>query len=216
MAFPTAVNDQITDSVTQANVKVVGDAPAIATSNFYIATSQALSNAAHNATTQQQQAYVTSQAALTTGINTLYSLDTASSAMTAAQLMQRSSRAVVGSTPRTKRAVTAEHVIGFIHTLLDSPQGRAQLKEAVRQAQESTVNSDTEANLKTVQTTLERAIREALDAGVTKQTVCYTLHQVAHDLNINMTYPALDAPDLSVPMIEEYYEAMIAAYQAEG
>ena len=27
MAFPTAVNDQITDSVTQANVKVLGDAP---------------------------------------------------------------------------------------------------------------------------------------------------------------------------------------------
>lgn len=28
MAFPTAVNDQITDAVTQANVKVLGDAPA--------------------------------------------------------------------------------------------------------------------------------------------------------------------------------------------
>ena len=28
MAFPTAVNSQITDAVTQANVKVLGDAPA--------------------------------------------------------------------------------------------------------------------------------------------------------------------------------------------
>ncbi|WP_295367175.1 RebB family R body protein, partial [uncultured Stenotrophomonas sp.] len=30
MAFPTAVNDQITDSVTQANTRVLGDAPAVA------------------------------------------------------------------------------------------------------------------------------------------------------------------------------------------
>ncbi|TWB82404.1 RebB family R body protein [Nitrospirillum amazonense] len=30
MAFPTAVNSQITDSVTQANTKVVGEAPAMA------------------------------------------------------------------------------------------------------------------------------------------------------------------------------------------
>ena len=28
MSFPTAVNDQITDAVTQSNVKVVGEAPA--------------------------------------------------------------------------------------------------------------------------------------------------------------------------------------------
>ena len=31
MAFPTAVNSQVTDSVTQANTKVLGDSPAIAT-----------------------------------------------------------------------------------------------------------------------------------------------------------------------------------------
>ncbi|HEX8697647.1 MAG TPA: RebB family R body protein, partial [Myxococcaceae bacterium] len=47
MAFPTAVNDQITDAVTQANVKVLGDAPGIALGNLYQATSQALSIAAH-------------------------------------------------------------------------------------------------------------------------------------------------------------------------
>ncbi len=78
MAFPTAVNDQITDSVTQANVKVLGDAPAIAMGNLYQATAQALSNAAHNATNAQQQSYVTAQAATTMGVATLYSLDTAS------------------------------------------------------------------------------------------------------------------------------------------
>ena len=45
MAFPTSVNSQITDSVTQANVKVLGDAPAIAMGNLYQATAQSIANA---------------------------------------------------------------------------------------------------------------------------------------------------------------------------
>ncbi len=77
MAFPTSVNDQITDAVTQANTKVLGDAPAIAIGNLYQATAQALANAAHNATDNQQQSYVTMQAATTQGVATLYTLDTA-------------------------------------------------------------------------------------------------------------------------------------------
>jgi len=78
MAFPTAVNSQITDSVTQANVQVLGDAPAVAMGNLFQATAQAMANAAHNATTAQQQANVAAQAATTMGVALLYSLDTAS------------------------------------------------------------------------------------------------------------------------------------------
>lgn len=78
MAFPTYVNDQITDSVTQANVQVLGVAPAQSMGNLFQATSQALGNAAHNATTAQQQTAVTAQAATTMGVATLYSIDTAS------------------------------------------------------------------------------------------------------------------------------------------
>jgi hypothetical protein len=48
-AFPTPVNPQITDSVTQVNTKVLGDAPGMAMGNLYQSTGQALSNAAHNA-----------------------------------------------------------------------------------------------------------------------------------------------------------------------
>jgi hypothetical protein len=76
MAFPTAVNDQITDSVSQANVKVLADAPAMALANLYQATSQALANAAHNATTAQQQTNISAQAATVMGVATLYSVDT--------------------------------------------------------------------------------------------------------------------------------------------
>jgi hypothetical protein len=78
MAFPTAMNSQITDSVTQANVKVLGDAPAVAMGNLYVSTSQALSNAAHNATSNQQQSYVTMQASTTQAVATLLSVDTSS------------------------------------------------------------------------------------------------------------------------------------------
>ena len=86
MAFPTAVNSQITDSITQANTKVLGDAPAVAGGNLFIATSQALSNAAHNATNNQQQSYVTMQAATTQGVATLYAIDTASTGVATSQI----------------------------------------------------------------------------------------------------------------------------------
>ena len=81
MAYPTHVNSEITDSITQVNTKVLGDTPAIAMGNFFIATSQALSNAAHNATNNQQQSYVTMQASTTQGVSTLLSIDTASAGM---------------------------------------------------------------------------------------------------------------------------------------
>lgn len=72
-----SVNEQITDAVTQTNIKVLGDAPAMAMGNLFQATSQALSNAAHNATNSQQQSNITAQAATTMGVSTLYSIDTA-------------------------------------------------------------------------------------------------------------------------------------------
>lgn len=77
MAFPTAVNSQITDAATQANVEVLAVAPSVAMGNLYQATAQALANAAHNASSAQQQTNVILQASTTMGVATLYSLDTA-------------------------------------------------------------------------------------------------------------------------------------------
>ncbi len=88
MAFPTSVNSQITDSVTQANTKVLGDSPAMAMGNFYVATSQALSTAAHNASFAQQQSWVSMQAATTMGVSNLYSVDTASTAKATQEIYQ--------------------------------------------------------------------------------------------------------------------------------
>ncbi|WP_417482688.1 RebB family R body protein [Maricaulis sp.] len=77
-AYNQQVNPQVTDSVTQPNVEVVGEAPAMSQGNLYQEESQALSNAAHSATTAQQQTNVTAQAATTMGVPTLDSVDTAS------------------------------------------------------------------------------------------------------------------------------------------
>jgi hypothetical protein len=77
MAHPTAVNSQITDSITQANTKVLGDAPAMGMGNLFIATSQALSNSAQNATFAQNQGWTTMQTATTQGVAGLLTLDTA-------------------------------------------------------------------------------------------------------------------------------------------
>jgi hypothetical protein len=62
------VNDQITDAVTQANVKVVANSPAQAMGQLYQATAVALGNAAHNAVAAQQQAQIAAQAATTQGV----------------------------------------------------------------------------------------------------------------------------------------------------
>jgi len=86
MAFPTAINNQITDSITQVNTKVLGDAPAIGMGNLFIATGQALSNAAHNATNNQQQSYVTMQASTTQGVATLLTIDTGSTGYATASI----------------------------------------------------------------------------------------------------------------------------------
>ena len=71
-----------------ANVKVLGDAPAMAMGNLFAATSQALSNAAHNAVDAQQQAYITMQAATTQGVATLYGIDTASTGVATAHIYE--------------------------------------------------------------------------------------------------------------------------------
>ncbi|MQA41402.1 RebB family R body protein [Rugamonas aquatica] len=87
MAFPTSVNSQITDSVSQVNTSVLGDSPAVALGNLFVATGQALSNAAHNATNAQQQSYVTMQATTTQSVATMLSIDTASDGVATARVL---------------------------------------------------------------------------------------------------------------------------------
>jgi hypothetical protein len=62
MAIPTAVNGQITDAVTQTNVKVVGEAPALALGTVYQSLAHAAGIAMENAAANQQAANTLGQA----------------------------------------------------------------------------------------------------------------------------------------------------------
>ena len=55
MAFPTSVNDQITDSVTQTNVKVSGESPAEAMANQYQNESESTEATAQNASSSDEE-----------------------------------------------------------------------------------------------------------------------------------------------------------------
>jgi len=63
MAIPTAVNGQITDAVTQANLTVIGNAPALTAMAMLNSQAQASGLAMLNAVNAQQQLNVSAQTA---------------------------------------------------------------------------------------------------------------------------------------------------------
>ena len=81
--MPTSINEQITDSVTQVNTKVLGDAPAIAMGSIYESLAHAIGVLMENAVSQQNQQSITAQAATTQGVAQIFAIDTASSAKVA-------------------------------------------------------------------------------------------------------------------------------------
>ena len=81
MATPTAVNDQITDAVTQSNVKVLAEAPAMSLGHVFQTMAQSTGLSFQNAVTAQQQLNMAAQAATVQGVSLLYSLATAADAV---------------------------------------------------------------------------------------------------------------------------------------
>lgn len=69
------VNPQITDAITQANVKNLGDAPGFAMATVYQTLAQATGLAMQNAVTTQQQMNTLNTAVTTQGVNSLNVLD---------------------------------------------------------------------------------------------------------------------------------------------
>ncbi|WP_160138613.1 RebB family R body protein [Chryseobacterium sp. c4a] len=82
------VNEQITDAVTQANVKVIGESPAMALSNVYQSAAHSTGIMFQNAVTNQNQQNILGQAATTQGILQIYSLDTVSDAVSIAKILR--------------------------------------------------------------------------------------------------------------------------------
>ncbi|MFY7813891.1 MAG: RebB family R body protein [Chryseobacterium taeanense] len=83
----TKVNEQITDSVTQSNVKVVGEAPAMALANVYQTAAHSTGLMFENAVNAQNQQNILAQAAANQGIMQIYSIDTISDAIAIAKML---------------------------------------------------------------------------------------------------------------------------------
>ena len=195
MSMPTPVNGQITDAVTQANVKVLGDAPAQAMGAIYQTMSHAYTNAQLQGMYAQQQANATYQAATTMGVTTLYSVDPYAVAV------------------HMRVPVTAETVQGHLHSRIGTPQGKKEIAAAVKQANEAlNPTKQGDADLRAV---LVDAIGLGLDAGLSKQHICYLLHEVADNHNISLLYPFnTQGEPITADDVSRYYTAIIAAHQA--
>jgi len=86
MAIPTAVNGQITDSVTQTNISVLGSAPAVAMSSLYTTMAHSMGILYQNSTMAQQQASISSQAATNLGVIQMYNVNTMTGATATAKI----------------------------------------------------------------------------------------------------------------------------------
>ena len=91
------VSSQVTDAVTQANVKVLAESPAMALSNLYQTVSQSLSLSAQNAVTAQQQSNIVHQTTTTQGVSLLYSIDTATLGSASAKALRADTPDVLAS-----------------------------------------------------------------------------------------------------------------------
>jgi Killing trait len=80
MAGSTAVNDQITDAVTQSNVTVLAGAPAQAMASIYQVMAQAVGLSMQNAVTRQQNMNTIDTSVTTQGVNLIYSIPVAAGA----------------------------------------------------------------------------------------------------------------------------------------
>jgi len=75
MAYPTPVNGQITDAVTQGNVKVVAEAPAQAMGVLYQTMGNSVTTAMANGLSKQDIAIAMHELAGKAGVSILYPYD---------------------------------------------------------------------------------------------------------------------------------------------
>lgn len=80
------VSEQVTDSVTQVNTKLLGEAPAQAMGTLYQTAAAAAGIALQNAVHAQNNQNAINNAATTEGVNLLYTSPTAASAAAATKI----------------------------------------------------------------------------------------------------------------------------------
>lgn len=87
----STVSSQITDAVTQSNVKVVGEAPAMAMGSIYQTMAHSTGLMFENSVNAQNQQNILAQTATTQGVMQIYSMDTISDAIAIAKMLTASS-----------------------------------------------------------------------------------------------------------------------------
>ena len=86
----STVSTQITDAVTQSNVKVVAESPAVALSSVYQTAAHSTGLMFENSVNAQNQQNILAQTATTQGVMQIYSLDTIADAIAIARMLQAS------------------------------------------------------------------------------------------------------------------------------
>ncbi|WP_395679321.1 RebB family R body protein [Inquilinus sp.] len=109
MADPVTVNPMVTDAVTQSNVKVVGEAPAMAMGMLFQTMAHSTGILFENAVAAQQQQNTLSQAAANQGVMQIYSLDTT---------------AVAGATEKVGQTGVADNLTSLLTVLQSLGGGR--------------------------------------------------------------------------------------------
>lgn len=148
MAFPTAVNSQITDAVTQSNVKVVGEAPALAMGSIYQTLAHSTGILYANAVAAQQQMNTLAQAATNQGVIQIYSIDTTTTG---------------GATDKVAQTGLTDNLTSLL-TVLNAFRGEraSTVPEAMQAAADSSATEDTEAGLHEAYEGLAEAIQSAV------------------------------------------------------
>lgn len=156
MAFPTAVNSQITDAVTQSNVKVVGEAPAFAMSAIYQSLAHSTGILYANAVAAQQQMNTLAQAASNQGVMQIYSIDTTAAA---------------GATDKVAQTGVADNLTSLL-TVLNAFKSPLAKTDAVQATQADTDQAETAEGDAAV-TAAESSPKDGYDgiAGAVKDAV---------------------------------------------
>ena len=201
MADTTAVNAQITDAVTQSNVKVVADAPAHAMGSLYQTLAHSTGILFENAVAAQQQQNVSAQAATNQGIIQIYNVDTAATGT--------ATRNILSSSPEALQARTLQAAAATKSASAASSDGvNAQIEAAIKLANDSTLGHAGD---------VAHAIRTTADAmAAALQTVSKALHDdLMRTLRMAATAACLEGM-LRDPSKAAEYEAVLQVVKRLG
>jgi hypothetical protein len=214
MAFPTAVNSQITDAITQSNLKVIAESPAFAMSAIYQAIAQSTGTLFENAVAAQQQQSVLAQAAANQGVMQIYSLDTTAAA---------------GATEKVAQTGVAAN-LGSLLTVLETFRGDAAPETAAVATATETTPTDVDTTANDIADQIRAAVKFSNDTVLgnlpafvdglrnvieAMAHAIETMNRVGHDNLMHMLQEAALASTLAAMIREPHkaveYEAVLQA-----